>query len=174
MREFNLKDLGEVITIIGWEITRDLAAGTLRIDQKRYIRDLLKAKGMTSYHPTILPVKAGSILLLNQAGNHQQADLTVYQYLIGKLIYLSCEIRSDITFIVRQLSRHNADPRIRHLRIAKQVLRYLKWTITLGIKWGNDPAGYQSGRKYRELGVVRYTDFSYIGNLENRKLITGY
>ena len=70
MREFSMKDLGEVKTIIGWEITRDLAAGTLRIDQKGYIQDLLESEGMTSCHPTVFPVKAGSTLLQDQAGDH--------------------------------------------------------------------------------------------------------
>ena len=174
MREFSMKDLGEVKTIIGWEITQDLAAGTLRIDQKGYIRDLLESEAMTSCHPTVLPVKTGSTLLLDQAGDHQQADLTAYQRLIGKLIYLSCGTRPDIAFVVGQLSRHNSDPRTGHLRIAKQVLRYMKGTITLGIEWGNDPAGHRSGGKYGELGVVGYADSSYAGDLEDRKSITGY
>lgn len=34
MREFSMKNLGEAKTIIGWESTRDLAARTLKIDQK--------------------------------------------------------------------------------------------------------------------------------------------
>ena len=89
-------------------------------------------------------------------------------------MYLSCGTRPDIAFVVGQLSRHNADPRIGHLRIAKQVLRYLKGTITLGIEWGNDPAGHRSGGKYGELGVVGYADSSYAGNLEDRKSIIGY
>ena len=70
MKEFNIKDLGEVKTIIKWEITQDLTAGILKIDQKGYIQDLLKAERMTSCHPNILPVKAGSTFFLDQAGNH--------------------------------------------------------------------------------------------------------
>ena len=69
-----MKDLGEAKKIIGWDITRDLKADTLKIDQKRYIQDLLESKGMTSYHSTVLPVKAGSTLFLDQAGDHQQAN----------------------------------------------------------------------------------------------------
>lgn len=53
--EFNMKDLGEAKVIIGWEITRDLKAKTLKIDQKAYIRDLLESEGMSSCHPTVLP-----------------------------------------------------------------------------------------------------------------------
>ena len=89
---------------------------------------------MTSCHPTVLPVKAGSTFFLDQASNHQQAALIVYQRRIGKLIYLSCGTRPNIVFVIGQLSRHNSDPQIRYLRIVKQVLRYLKGTITLDIE----------------------------------------
>ena len=129
---------------------------------------------MTLCYPTILPVKASSTLLLNQASDQQQADLTVYQCLIGNLMYLSCGTRPDNAFVVRQLSCHNADPQIGHLYITKQVLRYLKGTITLGIKWGNNPAGHRSREKYKKLEVIGYTDSSYAGNLEDKKLITRY
>ena len=44
MNEFNMKDLGEAKKIIRWEITQDLKASTLKIDQKRYIKDLLESK----------------------------------------------------------------------------------------------------------------------------------
>lgn len=69
MKEFKIKDLGKAKTIIGWEITRDLQAGTLKIDQK-YIRNLLESEDMSLCHPTVLPMKAGSALALDQVGDH--------------------------------------------------------------------------------------------------------
>ena len=84
---------------------------------------------MTSCHPTVFPIKADFILFI------EQTDLTVYQRLIGKLIYLSCGTIPNIAFVVGQLSRHNSNPQIDHLYIAKQVLHYLKRMITLGIEW---------------------------------------
>ena len=63
MREFNMKDVGEAKKIIGWEITRE--KGILKIDQKRYIRDLLEFEGMTSCYTIVLLVKAGSTLILD-------------------------------------------------------------------------------------------------------------
>ena len=51
-----MKGLGKSRTIIGWEITRDFQAGTLKIDQKGYIRDLLESKGMSSCHPTVFSI----------------------------------------------------------------------------------------------------------------------
>ena len=119
MKEFSMMDLGKAKTIIEWEITQDLTARTLKIDQKEYIRDFLESEGITSCHPTVFPVKAGSSLFLDQREDYQQADLAAYQQLIGKLMYLSCGTHPDIAFVVGQLSRHNSDPRVEHLRIAK-------------------------------------------------------
>lgn len=171
-KEFQIKDLGEARMIIGWEITRDLEAGTLKIDQKGYIRDLLEAEGMTSCHPTVLPIKAESFISMDQASDDSPADLAAYQRLVGKLMYLACGTRPDIFFVTGLLSRHNSDPRIGHLRIAKQVLCYLKGTINLGIVWGTDPIGHRE--KYGPMGVVGYADSSYAGDPEDRKSITGY
>ena len=112
MKEFNIKDLGEVKTIIGWEITQDLATSTLKINLKKYIQNLLKSDGMTSCHPIVLLVKAGSTLFLDQAGDHQQANLIAYHRLIGKLMYLNYGIHLDIALVVGQLSCHNSDLRM--------------------------------------------------------------
>ena len=142
IRKFSMKDPREVKTIIEWEITQDLATGTLKIDQKGYIRDLLESEEITLYYPTVFLIKASSTFLLDQTGDHEQANLTKYQRLIRKLIYLNYRTYSDIAFVVRQLSCHNTNPQIEHLRISKQVLHYLKGTIMLGIEWGNNPAGH--------------------------------
>ena len=89
------------------------------IDQKGYIWDLLKSEGMTLSHLIVLPVKTGSTLFLDQISDYQQAKLTTYQQLVEKFMYLSCETRPDIAFVVRQLSCHNSHLRVGHLRIVK-------------------------------------------------------
>lgn len=124
---------------------------------------------MTSCHLIIVLVKVGSTLFLDQADNHQQANLIVYQRLIEKLIYLSCRTHPNITFVIGQLSCHNSDLWIRYLYITKQVLCYLKRTITLGIKWGNNPKDHWSSGKYRKLGIVEYADSSYASDLKDKK-----
>ena len=89
-------------------------------------------------------------------------------------MYLSYGTRPDIAFVVGQLSRHNSNPRIKHLCIAKQVLCYLKSTIILGIEWDNNLAGHKAGEKYGEMGVVGYADSSYAGDIEDSKSIIRY
>ena len=128
-----MKDLGKAKTIIGWEIIKDIEAGTLKSDQKRYIRDLLEAKEITSYHSTIPHIKAGSFISMDQAGNENSDDLAEYKRLIRKLINLACDTRPDILFVVGLLSRYNFDPRVGHFCVVKQMLPHLKEMINLGI-----------------------------------------
>lgn len=87
--QFNIKDLRKAKIIIQWENTRDLQAKTLKINQKAYIQDLLESEEMTSYHSTVLPIKAAFTIMIDQVGDDAIVDLISYQQLVGKLIYLA-------------------------------------------------------------------------------------
>ena len=50
-------------------------------------------------------MKAGSIVKMNKVHNYDKTDFKVYQCLIGKLMYLLYDIKPDIGFVVRQLSK---------------------------------------------------------------------
>ena len=113
--EYEVKDLGEARTIIGWNITRDLAKKTLKVDQSSFIRDLLEEEGLTDCNAPNIPMKAGSFIEMTETNGYEEADLVTYQRLVGKLMYLACGTRPDIAFAVGRLSRHNADPRQGHL-----------------------------------------------------------
>lgn len=113
--EFNMKNLGKIKVIIEQKSTRDLQVKILKIDQKTYIQDLLKTKNMSSCYLTIFLIKTVSTIPINQISNNIVIDLTLFQHLVGRLMYLPYDIRSDITFIVGQLNRYNSKPRIRYL-----------------------------------------------------------
>lgn len=131
--EYNIKDLGKTKMIIGWQLTYDLETANLKIDQSAFIRDLLEEKDLAGWNSVNIPMKAESIIEMNNANNYKKTDIEAYQRLIGKLMYLSCGTRPDISFVIGQLGRRNADPRVGHLKAAKQVIRYLKGTMHLGI-----------------------------------------
>ena len=73
----------------------------MKIDQKRYIQDILELHSMSLCHPTVFLMKASSSFTINQARDFLITDLIAYQQLIEKLIYLACETRPDIAFVVR-------------------------------------------------------------------------
>lgn len=135
-REYDVKDLGDVQTIIGWQVTWDLKAKTLKIDQSAFIRDLFESENMSDCNFVSIPMKTGCFIKMSEHDDDEEAEIKPYQRLIGKLIYLSCETRLDIAFAVGQLSKHNSDPRLGHMKATKKVLCYLKGTMQLEIVYG--------------------------------------
>lgn len=61
-KEYDTKDLGEVKTIIGWQISRDTAMGTMKISQSAFIRDLVYEEKLTDCNANVIPMKAGSAI----------------------------------------------------------------------------------------------------------------
>lgn len=174
--EYNIKDLGEVKTIIGWQVTRDMKAGTLKIDQSAFIRDSIEEEGLSGCNSTNIPMKAGSFIDMQEEDDYEETDLKAYQRLVGKLMYLSCGTRPDIAFVVGQLSKRNADPRVGHLKVAKRVVRYLKGTMHLGLMYGGTLQS--DGQTLAPVapppyGLVGYANSNYAGDPEDRKSVMG-
>ena len=67
------------------------------VSQRKYILDLLKETGMSGCKPTDTPIDPNKKLGDGEKGD--QIDVTQYQRLVGKLIYLS-HTRPDIAFAV--------------------------------------------------------------------------
>ena len=56
---------------------------------------------MLSCNAAILLMKAGLYIEGEETIDNDQANLKTYQYLVGKLMYLVCNIRLNILFVVR-------------------------------------------------------------------------
>lgn len=167
-KEYNIKDLGKVKTIIGWQITRDTGTHTMKIHQSAFIRDLVIEKGFTECNANIIPMKAGSAIEMLEPEDYDKADLHTYQRLIGKLMYLACGTRPNIFFAVRQLSKYNADPRKGHFRAAKRVVRYLKSTMQMGLMFG------RASRELLPYSLTGYADSNFAGDPADQKSVMGY
>lgn len=96
--------------------------GAMKIDQSAFIRDLVFEKKLINCNANVIPIKAGSLIEMGDPKDYEENDLQTYHQLIDKLIYLACDIRPDIAFSVGQLSKHNINPRKRHLRAVKRVV----------------------------------------------------
>lgn len=113
-------------------------------------------------------MKAGNIIKMNKADNYDETDLKVYQHLIEKLMYLSFSTKPDIAFAVRLLSKCNVDSRVGHLRAAKRVVQYLKYTMHLEIMYGTSEVNP------KPYGLMEYANSNYMSNPEDRKSVIGY
>lgn len=91
------------------------------------------------------------------------SDPSVYQRLIGKLIYLTIT-RPDICFSVQLLSQFMQNPTTTHLQAAKRVLRYLLGTLSQGILLASSSAAK----------LTAYCDSDWAGCPTTRRSTSGY
>ena len=166
---YDIKDLNKVKTIIGWQITRDLVAQTMKIDQSAFIWDLVMEENLYDCNANVVPIKTGSAIDISDVNAYKEKDLYTYQQLIGKLMYLACKTRPDIAFAIGQLSRHNADPQRSHFRAAKKVVWYLKGTINLGLVYGRTTV-----RDSLSYGLIGLADSNFAEDQKDCKLVMGY
>ena len=73
------------------------------------------------------------------------------------LIYAAIGTRPDIAFVAMRLSQFNNNPTEEHIKYAKHVLRYLKGTKELKIKYDGDS----------DAGLIRYSDSDWGENRDD-------
>ena len=89
---------------------------------------------------------------------------TYYQQIIGTLIYAAIGTRPDITFVATTLSQFNNNPTQEHIKYAKYVLRYLKGTKELKIKYNGSS----------DAGLIRYLDSDWGENRDDCHSTSGH
>lgn len=92
-----------------------MTTGTIKIHQSVFVRDLVIEEKLTNCNANIIIIKVELSIEIIDPEDYKKADLYKYQRLVKNLIYLSYDTRPDIVFVVRQLSKHNADLRKSHL-----------------------------------------------------------
>lgn len=92
-----------------------MIASTIKIHQSAFVKDLVIKKRLTNYNANVILMKVGSSIERTESENYEKANFYTYQRLIKKLIYLLCNTRPDISFVVGQFNRHNIDLKKGHL-----------------------------------------------------------
>ena len=131
---YHMKDLGPASSYLGIWITRDHNRWIIWINQQAYIKNALKRFKLHDANNAKMPLPAGIHL--------EKSDLlattetkTHYQQMIGTLIYAAMGTRPDITFTATRLSWYHNNPTEEHIKCAKNILRYIKGTKELKIKY---------------------------------------
>ncbi|CAN6541942.1 unnamed protein product [Malus baccata var. baccata] len=89
------------------------------------------------------------------------SDPSVYQRMVGKLIYLTIT-RHDISYSVSLASQFMHSPTLVHWEIVKRILRYLKGSVGRGIIMKNNGSNH----------ILAYTDIDWARNALDRKSTT--
>ena len=100
---------------------------------------------------------------LSSSEGNSFEDPTKYRQLVGRLIYLTTT-HPDITFAVGILLKFMHKPCEGHWIAAQRVLKYLKGTQTLGIKYS----------RVSDFHLTGYADSDFDGDKENGLSTSGY
>lgn len=138
----------------------------MKINQSAFIQDLGIKERLTNYNTNVISMKAGSFIKIIDLEDYKEVDLYIYQWLIGKLIHLVYDISPDIAFVIRQLSKYNADLRKGHLQVAKKLVRYLKSTIDMSLIFGQKIVNYLL-KEPPLYGLVGYVESNFARDLED-------
>nr|GEU81161.1 integrase, catalytic region, zinc finger, CCHC-type, peptidase aspartic, catalytic [Tanacetum cinerariifolium] len=129
------------------------------INQAKYAQEILIKRGMTSCDSIGTPM----------ATKRLDADLTgtpinqtKYQSMVGALMYLTAS-RPDIVHATCYCARYQVKPTEKHLTAVKQIFRYLKDTINMGI-WYPKDTGFD---------LTSFSDSNHVGCLDSRKSTSG-
>ncbi|CAN1246025.1 Retrovirus-related Pol polyprotein from transposon TNT 1-94 [Linum grandiflorum] len=132
--KFEMKDLGPADVILGIKVFKTQNSYTL--SQEHYVSKLLKMFLEEGYGSVSTPFDSNFHLKKNlgQTVNQQQ-----YAKIIGSLMFLTNCTRPDVYFAVNRLSRYTSNPSEDHWRGLTRVLRYLKGSADLGLKFTGHP-----------------------------------
>ena len=162
---FNAKNLGEICKILGVRVTRDRKRRTIYIDQEHYLRAVFDRFGMSNKKYKDKKIPSADYKSLRPATDDDtRIDITEYQQGIGSLMFAMVLTRPDIAFTLGKLCQYMSDPVEHHGHALKSLLRYLRSTATMKLRYG--PGGAHSK-------FVIYSDADWASDAADRRSVSG-
>ena len=154
-KEFEMNILGEPKELLGISIRRDRKKQILELSQEKYIDRLLQRYGFEHSNPCKSPMVTSQVLSRKRKMREDDIDGEVnesreteihapYREVVGCLLYLTGATRPDINYAVNILSRHQIAPTENECLIAKRILRYLKGTKKMAIRYAGETGDIQA------------------------------
>ncbi|PRQ59184.1 putative RNA-directed DNA polymerase [Rosa chinensis] len=177
--EFEMKDLGRTNYCLGLELEH--RADGILLHQSNYIQKMLRRFNEDKAKPSSTPMVIRSLDPkkdpFRPADNNEEILAPEVPYLsaIGALLYLTQCTRPDISFSVNLLARYSSAPTRRHWNGIKDIFRYLRGTIDMGLFYpyasrnGSNPLDPQNDAR-----LVGYADAGYLSDPHKARSQTGY
>lgn len=160
---FKMKDMGKAQGCIGIRIAQ--TNDGIELDQSKYINDILARFNMSEAKPISTPSDPAQKLSIQMLTEDDSNNHNIpYQEGVGSLLYVAQCTRPDIAFSVNDVSRFNSNFGNAHWNAVKRIMRYLKGTIDLKLKFtygiSNDICGY--------------SDADWASDIDKRRSCTGF
>jgi len=132
-KRFWIHDLGSVSFYLGMNIEPNREHHTIDIHQHSYIRMILVKFRTDKSRPVTTPMV---MKLHRRKQNEESCDPTIYQSVIGSVMYPMTATRHDIAYAIGVLSRCNHDPSNEHMVALKRMFGYLNSTKNWRLRFG--------------------------------------
>ena len=159
--DFALKDLGDLHFFLGIEVWRN--ATGLVMSQCRYAIDVLKRANMWNCNPVDTPIAVNEKLSITSGTRLSDEDSTKYRSVVGALQYLTLT-RPDLSFAVNKVCQFLHAPTSVHWSAVKRILRYVKGSLTTGLKLRKSPSTL----------VSAFSDADWAGCVDDRRSTGGF
>ncbi|GJU66805.1 retrovirus-related pol polyprotein from transposon TNT 1-94 [Tanacetum coccineum] len=156
--KFKMSMMGKMSFFLGLQISQSPKG--IFINQSKYALEILKKYDMESIDPVDTPMVERTKLDEDLQGI--PVDPTRYLGMIGSLMYLTSS-RPDLVFAVCMCAWYQAKPTEKHLHAVKQVFRYQKGTINMGLWYLKDTG----------IALTAYADANHAGCHDTRRSTSG-
>ena len=148
----DVEDQGHPSDYVGVNI-KQLSNGSIEFSQRALIDSIIKDAHLSD--AKVKPVPAKVSVQLHACRDEPPFALDFnYRSIVGKLNHLAQTTRPDIAYATHQIAKYSADPRQSHGEAILYLVRYLKKTRDLGLKFKPDPSK----------GFECYCDADFSGN----------
>nr|GEY07534.1 hypothetical protein [Tanacetum cinerariifolium] len=151
---FKMSMIGLMPFFLGLQIPQSLRG--IFIYQSTYASEIVKKYGMLTSDSVDTPMVEKS--KLDEELQGKLVDATQYHGMIGSLMYLTSS-RPDLIYAVCLCARYQAKPTKKHLIAFKQIFRYLKGTINMGLWYSKDI----------DMSLTTYADADHTGCQDTRR-----
>lgn len=168
-QEFDMSDEGEIHYTIGNAIIRNRQEGWLILHQQNYLTSKLQEFNMLNCNPLSTPMQSGVRLSKEDYPNTEETWEITRQYpysqIVGSLMHACVNSRPDCAYPVNSLAQYLTNPGPTHIQTLKRTMRYIKGTLSLGIKYQQSTNG----------NILHgYSDADWAGDKDTRRSTSGY
>eukprot|EP00168_Porphyra_purpurea_P018975 TRINITY_DN7328_c0_g1_i1.p1 TRINITY_DN7328_c0_g1~~TRINITY_DN7328_c0_g1_i1.p1 ORF type:complete len:454 (+),score=45.14 TRINITY_DN7328_c0_g1_i1:4329-5690(+) len=162
MAAFKSRDIGAPTYFLGLQLDRDLQRGHPLVSQIQYIIRLAERNGLRDSKPLLMPMSPRTVLVKSGEAL-PQAGIERYQALDrGASFTRPPRHPADRVLPVGGWLGTAAAPTVQHEGAALRILRYLRGTLDLGLRFCPGAP------------LVWYCDADYVGDLYTRRSTSGY
>jgi hypothetical protein len=167
---FKLWDLGETTYLLGVGVNRIREERSITLSQRQFTLNILERANMSDCNPVSTPLDPHITLLTSDSPSTDEEKcemrLVPYINILGAVAYLAIATRPDIAYAVSVLSRFSKNPGKTHWSALKRLLRYLKGTLDVVLRYSPDSSS-------NEL-FTSYCDADHGGNPDNGCSTSGF